>query len=258
LTKRLVDDALDRGAELQTGSVVAGVFPGNELLVVGDHGGSRITADALVLATGSTDLPFPFAGATYPGVFSGRALQVMLNQRRVRPGRRFAVIGTGSLADELAVDILLAGGEIAWSGIAPAPFMRADGENGVRKLTIGLEQVAMDVIAIAVGRQADTALAAMASVPLGFAAALGGLVPAVGDRLECEKPNLFVAGDAAGVGSVAAAIAEGRLAGASAAAAIGKRGDDEAAAALSLGGAELAWRMAERASLQALHAQPFQ
>ena len=92
------------------------------------------------------------------------------------------------------------------------------------ELAVGQERHRVDVIAIAIGRQADPALATMAGVPLAFAAELGGLVPLVDEPPAKLVPGLFVAGDAAGVGSVAAAIAEGRLAGVAAAASLGSGG----------------------------------
>src|SRR5262245_43189023 len=112
MAKRLIDDAVGAGVEIHTGTVAAGCFAGKELLVHSDEGARRIVPDALIVATGSTDLPYPFTGATFPGVFSGRGLQILLNQHRVRPGRRFAIIGPGDDAEELAIDILLAGGEV--------------------------------------------------------------------------------------------------------------------------------------------------
>jgi thioredoxin reductase len=208
------------------------------------------------VATGSTDLPYPFAGATFPGVFSARGLRILLHRHRVRPGRRFAIIGGGEEAEELAVDVMLAGGEVVWSGIAPAPFIRAQGTDGVRELVVGQERFIVDVIAIAVGRQADHSLATMAGVPLGFAAELGGLVPVVDERMQSSIPGLFVAGDAAGVGSMAAVIAEGRLAGVAAAASLGLAGDENVVATRAAGGAELKWRQTLRAAMQSVAVQP--
>jgi thioredoxin reductase len=258
IAARLIADAVSAGTELRQSALAAGVFAGNEVLIVEGALASRVVADALIVATGSTDLPFPFAGATFPGVFSARAIQILLNRWRIRPGGRFAIVGSGLVADELEVDILLAGGEVAWRGIAPAPFLEAHGRDGVNRLTTGQESVAVDVIAIAVGRQPDPALATMAGVPLAFSAGLGGLAPVVDARLRGPLPNLFVAGDAAGVGSVAVSIAEGRVAGLAAAAALGLMRDEEAiAAAIETGGQELAWRMDERAAMTATHAQPY-
>ena len=258
LAERLLGEALSAGVEMQGGAVVAGLFSPRELLVVREGEATRLRCDAVVLATGSTDLPFPFAGATLPGVFSARGLQVLLHVHRVRPGRRFAIVGGADYAAEVADDVLAAGGEVIWAGFTPAPFLRADGEGGVRELTVGQDQFQVDAIAIALGRQADTALAAMAGAPLGFAAGMGGVVPILNDRLECPVPGLFVAGDAAGEASVAAAIAEGRLAGAAAAASVGLAIDGAVAELRASGGSELAWRQAVRASRQVAATQPYE
>lgn len=257
IRERLVGEALDAGVRFDLGALVAGAFSEFDLLVVKGERGFRLRADALVVATGSTDLPYPFAGATFPGVFSARAVQIMLNQWRVRPGRRFAVVGAGEMADELAVDILLAGGEVSWSGIAPPPFLRAEGEEGVRALTIGPERVEVDVIAIVAGRQPDAGLARMLGAPVGFAAALGGLTPLLDARMQAGVPGLFVAGDAAGAGSVHEAITEGRLAGVAAAAFPGHAGEGAVSEALDAGGAALARRIAEREALVAVPGQPY-
>ena len=255
---RLIDAALASGVEFRTSATVAGCFAGLELLVLEEGVPSRAVPDGLIVATGSTDLPYPFAGATYPGVFSARGLRILLHLHRVRPGRRFAIIGGGADAEELAVDVMLAGGEVVWSGVAPAPFLRADGETGVRGLTVGQDDHAVDVIAVAVGRQADPALATMAGTPLAFSTELGGLIPLVDDHLRSPIAGLFVAGDAAGVGSVSAAIAEGRLAGIAAAASLGLASDEDVAAARAAGGPELAWRLSARTALPAVSTQPYQ
>jgi hypothetical protein len=185
-------------------------------------------------------------------------LQILLNLHRVRPGRRFAIIGSAADAEELAVDVMLAGGEVVWSGIAPAPFLSADGAAGVRGLTVGQDHYAVDVIAIAVGRQADPALATMVGTPIAFSTELGGLIPLIDDQLRSPIAGLFVAGDAAGVGSIAAAITEGRLAGIAAAASLGLASDEDVAAIRAAGGPELAWRLATRTALPAVSAQPHQ
>jgi thioredoxin reductase len=257
IAHRLVADAVESGVEPRTNALVAGCFAPNELLVIAEGQGRRLTFDVLIVATGSTDLPFPFAGATFPGVFSCRGLQMLINQHRVLPGRRFAIVGAGPEAEELARDVLLAGGELMWRGITPAPFLAAHGRGGVTGFTVGQERFAVDVVAIAVGRQPDAALATMAGTPVAFAAALGGLVPAIDERLRSPTAPIWVAGDAAGSGSVAVAIAEGHLAGVAAAASLGLARDEEVHAGRAAGGAELERRMTMRQSLPPSFAQPY-
>ena len=97
----------------------------------------------------------------------------------------------------------------------------------------------------------------MAGVPLAFAAELGGLVPVLDERLQAPTGQIFVAGDAAGAGSVAAAIAEGRLAGAAAAARLGLMSDDALSKARD-SDPGLNARMAIRSSLQPVFVQPYE
>jgi hypothetical protein len=125
-------------------------------------------------------------------------------------------------------------------------------------LTVGQDHYAVDVIAIAVGRQADPALATMAGTPLAFSPELGGLIPLVDDSLQSPIGRMFIAGDAAGVGSIEAAIAEGRLAGIAAAASLGLASDEDVAAVRTAGGPELAWRLARRTAPQPVSVQPYQ
>jgi thioredoxin reductase len=258
LADRLLAEATSAGVQPRLGALVAGTFGNGRQLLVAENGRAWTwDGDALIVATGSTDLPYPFPGATNPGVFSGRGLQILINRHRVLPGRSFAIIGGAEEAEELAVDVMLAGGEVVWSGIAPAPFLRAEGTDGVNGLRVGSESLAVDVIAIAVGRQPDPALATMAGVPLAFAAELGGLVPVVDEWMQAPVGQIFVAGDAAGTGSVAAAIAEGGFAGAAAAARLGLMNEDELAA-MRINTPELAARMARRASLQPAFVQPYE
>jgi sarcosine oxidase subunit alpha len=257
LAERLIDDALAAGVSFRTNATVAGCFAGLELLIVEEGVPTREVRVALIVASGSTDLPYPFAGATLPGVFSARGLKILLNMHRVRPGRRFAIIGGGADAEELAVDILLAGGEVVWNGITPAPFLRAEGAQSVRTLTVGQDHYAVDVVAIAVGRQADPALATMAGTPLAFSTELGGLIPMIDNLLRSPIAALFVAGDAAGMGSVGVAIAEGRLAGIAAAMSLGLAREEDVAAVRAAGGPELAWRLARRTALHAVSVQPY-
>jgi thioredoxin reductase len=258
LLERLHAEAVGEGAVVQSGTVVSACFAGLDLLVADGDAAWRLVPDTLIVATGSTDLPFPFSGATLPGVISARAAQILLNEHRVRPGRRFAIIGGDEAAEALTVDILLAGGEVVWSGVAPAPFLRAEGKEGVTALVVGSDRFAVDVVVVAVGRQADPALATMAGVPLGFAAWLGGLVPLVDERLRSPVSGLLVAGDAAGPGSVATAIAEGRLAGIAAAADLGLATENEVRQALAAAGPEVAARAAQRANLAPVHQQPYE
>lgn len=257
LAHLLTAAALEAGVEICTNATVVGWFPDNEVMIVRPETGERLQAEVIIVATGSADLPYPFAGATLPGVFSARGLQMLLNQHRVLPGQRYAVIGGGDEADELTVDIQLAGGDVAWAGVAPAPFLRAVGMTAVEGLQVGQETYAVDVVAIALGRQPDAALATMAGAAVGMSPVLGGFTPIVDARMQSTLPGMLVAGDAAGVGSVAAAIGEGRIAGLTAAHRLGLIDATAVNEAVMTRGVEIAWRADVRAEIQPRFTQPF-
>ncbi|MCA9879797.1 MAG: FAD-dependent oxidoreductase [Thermomicrobiales bacterium] len=256
LRETLITEAANAGAVLQAGVIAAGWYPGGKVLLVDGDAARVVMPQALIVASGSTDLPFPFKGATLPGVFTARAMQILLNQWRVRPGLRFAVVGSGSEAEDVAVDIVLAGGEVVCQGVAPAHLLRATGADGVREFQVGDERYEVDCVVIAMGRQPDASLGVMAGAELGFGPQLGGLAPLLSPDLQAA-PGVFVAGDAAGAGSVAVAVAEGRLAGLAAALSLGHSAEAELVRARELGGEELRWRAEQREALRAVHAQPY-
>lgn len=257
LREALVAAADRSGVDLQAGVIAAGWYPDGKVLLVKNDTARIVIPQILIVATGSTDLPFPFAGATLPGVFSARAIQILLNQWRVLPGKRFAVVGSAGESGSIAEDIALAGGEVVFPGVAPPTMLKAVGTDGVEAFQIGDARYEVDCIVVAMGRQPDAALATMAGAELGFAPQLGGLVPVLSEHLEAT-PTTLVAGDAAGIGSVVAAIAEGRFAGQVAALALGKVHASDVKVAQTEGGEELRWREAQRRVLRPLYAQPYQ
>jgi thioredoxin reductase len=221
LADRFVAEARDAGVDLRTGATVWGLFAGTVLGVVERDESYHLEADRVVLATGSTDLPLPFAGGSLPGVFTGRALQILLHVHRVLPGERFAVVGTGWEAHEVAADVELAGGAVVARIDPSADAIVATGATGVSRLRVGDHEHDVDAIVLAVGRQPDIELAVMAGCEAGHSATLGGLVPLRDGDLRSSVDRLVVAGDGAGVSDVATAVAEGRFAGMSVAASLG-------------------------------------
>lgn len=226
LLARLLDEVAAAGVDARPGSLAWGLFEDNVLTVVDETDSYQLQAERIVLATGSTDLPFPFAGGSLPGVFSARAVQILLHQHRVLPGRRFVVLGAAEAA-EVADDIRLAGGEVVatFDPMGDSALVRAEGRDGIRSVTLNGRRHATEIVVVALGRQPDPALALMAECAAGYASELGGFVPVRDDRLHTSDPRILVAGDAAGICDVPTALVEGRLAGLSAAVALG-HGDE--------------------------------
>jgi thioredoxin reductase/bacterioferritin-associated ferredoxin len=73
-------------------------------------GGSRILhANAVILATGALERPFPIPGWTLPGVMTAGAAQTMLKASGVVPGGRTVLAGSGPLLWLVASQLLGAG-----------------------------------------------------------------------------------------------------------------------------------------------------
>jgi sarcosine oxidase subunit alpha len=230
----LINQARHAGVDLRAGALAWGLLAGNVLTVVESVTGAsyQLRAERVIVATGSTDLPFLFAGGSLPGVFSCRAIQLLLHVHRVLPGRRFVVLGGGAEATEVASDVRQAGGEVVLQVDPPeGAAIAAEGAEGIEAVTIRGRRFVADVVVVAVGRQPDAQLALMAGCAAGYEATLGGFVPVRDDRLLTTQSGILVAGDAAGVGDVPTALAEGTLAGVSAALGLGLAKEEAVVAA---------------------------
>lgn len=202
--------------EMVTRGTAWGWFEENVLGVVANGDSFELKANAIVVATGSTDIMQPFAGSTLPGVMTGRAVLIFLHTLRVRPGRHFAVIGEGDDANEVVAALETAGVEVVCRA-ATVSSVRVAGEGAVEKIYVPGRSCDVDSVAIALGRQPDPEIALQALAQHVFSAGAGGIVPRRGPSCETSVDGLYVAGDAAGIVSVAEAMAEGRVAGLAAA-----------------------------------------
>jgi sarcosine oxidase subunit alpha len=237
LTYRLAENARSVGAQLlveagnagvviESNSVVWGLFAGNEATVSRSGESKRIAFERAILATGSTDRVASFAGCSLPGVFTTRALQILMHRHRVLPGQRIAVIGTEG--DEICRDIEMSGGEIVVRDAGDDPdSISAVGANGVERLTVAGTEHEVDLIVLAFGNIPDPRLAIMAECAVVPGEAPGDYIPVRNDSSRTTNPAIFAAGEIAGAAGVAASIAEGRLAGIGAAASLGLISNDE-------------------------------
>lgn len=223
LRESLTTEAVAVGVDLQPNTRVWGLFANRVLGIAQADRSTLVQADQIILATGSTDLPHPFIGGSLPGVMTARGLQMLLHCARIIPGQRFAIVGTGPEAIEVARDIELAGGQIVVTvdHLRSNGTLEAEGDEGVHSMTVAGSRYDVDVVVIAVGRQPDAELAMMVECECGYSPALGGIIPLRNDHVRSSVPGILVAGDAAGIGDLATVLAEGTFAGASAAQSLG-------------------------------------
>jgi len=223
-----------------------------------------INVEKIVLATGAEENAIHFDGWTLPGVMGAGAAQTMINVWRVLPGNRVLMVGSGNVGLIVTYQLLQAGADVAaiveaalkigGYGVHAAKVRRAGipiltshtvveacGESRVTGAIIaqvdaswnpvpGSEKTFdVDTICVATGLRPNARLASLAGCRLTNSPVLGGWVPIHNSRLETTVPGIYVAGDVSGIEEASTALEEGRLAGISTAASLGKSnaGDEE-------------------------------
>jgi sarcosine oxidase subunit alpha len=121
LAEQAEEAAVEAGAQMMTGTVAWGLEPGWTVRVSHGAGGApeKITARAILVATGAVERPMPLPGWTLPGVMTIGAAQVLTNIHRVKPGRRVLVVGMDVLSLTIARALQLAGVEVVGIVLPP-------------------------------------------------------------------------------------------------------------------------------------------
>ena len=258
----LLQEAQKAGVKIRLNTVVYGLFNDKCLgLVCGDHT-EDLQADAIILATGANENALAFPGWTLPGVMGAGAAQTLINIHRTLPGRCVLVVGAGNVGLIVTYQLLQAGAEVV-SIVEGLPYiggygvhaskvrraevpiltshtiLRAEGKGGVERTVIaqvdenwqplpGTESILeVDTICLAVGLSPLAELPRMAGVQFVHIPTLGGWVPAHGEDMQTSLPDIYVAGDLAGIEEASTAMEEGRLAGLAAAEALGHLSSEE-------------------------------
>ncbi|MCK6452313.1 MAG: FAD-dependent oxidoreductase [Alphaproteobacteria bacterium] len=220
------------------------------------------TFDCLIVAAGARDVPVAFPGWDKPGVMGARAFHALVSEYRAFSGRRLVVLGGGVVGIQAALAARRASLEVA--GVievdaaprAPAALLeqlRAEGVQlhlgqSVRALR-GKAEVEGVVLADGAELSCDTVVVAVDVAPtielldvLGCAcryrAELGGYVPVVDEDGRTTRPEVFAAGDCAGVTDAALADPQraagaGRRAALAAAAVLGMLAPEQAASRIA-------------------------
>jgi len=261
--KDLLSEAEKAGVGIRLDTVVYGIYPDGRLGLACDGHTEDLRAASIILATGANERPLAFPGWTLPGVMGAGAIQTLINIHRTLPGRRVLMVGAGNVGLIVSYQLLQAGAEvvalidalpaIGGYGVHASKIRRAgvpiltahtilcvEGEEGVERATIarvddawqaiqGTEQaLEVDIIGLAVGLSPLAELAWMAGCQFAHVPELGGWVPVHDEEMKTSLPGLYVAGDVTGIEEASVAMEQGRMAGLSAAQALGYLPQDEA------------------------------
>lgn len=189
--------------ELRLGTIAWGLFPGWRIPLETPTGAEVLESEYVILAPGSIDRGLAFDGNTLPGVMTGSALRRLIGEYGVLPGQRVLILGDGPDGAATAHAVRTAGGRvIALIPEADARSISVQGNGGVERAEIGGKELAVDIVAVAVGRQPDLQLATMGGQTLVWVPDKGGWSPHHLGGAEHVPAGLYVAGDAAGPDTV--------------------------------------------------------
>jgi NADPH-dependent 2,4-dienoyl-CoA reductase/sulfur reductase-like enzyme len=213
---------------------------------------ASVRAGAVVLATGAYDRPVAFPGWTLPGVMTAGGAQALAKGQGVIPGKRVLLAGAGPFLLPVAEQLAARGAEVIvveatrrreWLRVGPRMLayprrladyaryrarvprivwghviVRAEGDDRVRSATIapagpdwapaGPERTyAVDAVCTAYGFTPSVDLARA------LGCELDGEAVAHDAQMRTSVENVFVAGEAAGIGGADLALVEGEIAG---------------------------------------------
>lgn len=250
-----------------------GIYEDGVLLVEQDDKVLKVDAKRLIIAIGASERMLAFPNNDLPGVYGAGAAQTLMNVDGVKPGQKVLMIGAGNIGVIVAYQMLQAGVEVA-AIVEAAPTIgaylvhaakvrragvpiytshtikHAYGEGTVEGAVIwkldenwnpipGTEQdLDVDIVCLAVGLSPLSDLLWQSGCEMVYVPELGGSVAARDEHLCTSNPNIFVAGDVAGVEEASSAMVEGLVAGLAAAISLGF-GDEKTEQKLAHAGGQL-------------------
>lgn len=246
-----------------TNATVIGRYEDGVLTVEKGQKYEKIVPKAIVIATGASEKFLPFKNNDLPGIYGAGAVQTLMNLYGVVPASEVVMVGAGNIGLIVSYQLMQAGvkvkailctGPVIGGYLVHAskvrrmgvPIMtsttveRANGTDRLESVTlIKLDEnrkriegsqfdIKCDNLCISVGLSPLCELFWQAGCDMRYIASLGGYVPSRNKHLQTSIPQIFVAGDAAGVEEASAAMVEGRIAGLSAAKYLGFNEDKKA------------------------------
>jgi sarcosine oxidase subunit alpha len=246
----------DPKVEVMPETTVIGYFNDGMVLLKRDEATMRIYPKKVIVATGAAEDFLAFPGNDLPGIYGAGAVQTLMNVAGVVPGKRVLMIGASNIGLIVSYQLAQAGVEVA-AVVRRSPTIGGFLVHASKIRRIGIpvrtrhtikeaygngkvegaiiyrlddkkqpvpgseEDVKCDTICLAVGLSPLTELCWQAGCKMAYIGELSGHVPIVDKYLQTSNPNVFVAGDVAGVEEASSAMVEGRLTGYSAALSLG-------------------------------------
>lgn len=207
-----------------------------------------LKAQKIIFTTGASERMLPFPGNDLPGVYAAGAIQTLMNVNGVLPGEKYLMVGAGNIGLIVSYQLLQAGARVL--GVVEAmpriggylvhaskirrmgvpiytshTILEARGKNKVEEAVIiavdtkykpitGTERILkVDTICLAVGLNPLGELLEQRGIKFCYIPELGGFVPWHDENLKTSNPDVYIAGDLAGIEEATTAMLQGELAG---------------------------------------------
>lgn len=255
---KMLEDEIssNKNIEVKTDTTVLAVYS-DGLIAIEEKGKYRkLSSEKTIFATGASEKMLAFENNDLPGVYGAGAVQTLMNQHGVIPGNKVLMVGAGNIGLIVSYQLMQAGIKVeAIIDAAPqvggyfvhaskvrrmgVPILtshtikKALGEDTVQGAIIceldtnwqpinGTErELDVDTICLAVGLSPLVDLLHHCDCQMKYVPQLGGYVPIRDENMETTSKGIYVAGDASGVEEASSAMVEGKIAGLSAAEALG-------------------------------------
>jgi thioredoxin reductase len=259
--QQLLDEIHKLEVRVLLSSVAFGFFEDGVIGVYGSGKVFPIHTRKTIIATGAIEKALNFKNWTLPGVMGAGAVQTMINVHGVLPGTRVLIIGSGNVGLIVSYQLIQAGAEVValiealpevsgWhvhagkiSRLGVPILLSHTIEECVGRVSVEGAVIAevdsnfniidgtrrnlnVDLICVAVGLRPLIELAQLANCRLEYEPWLGGFLPLHNEHMRTSREDIFVAGDISGIEEASTAMEEGKLAGISAAHALGKLNSD--------------------------------
>lgn len=246
LLKKL--EAYKSRVEILSNTTVLGFYEDGVLTAEKEKSYIKLRPDAVIAASGASEKCPAFPNNDLPGIYGAGAVQTLMNQHGVLPGKNAVMLGAGNIGLIVSYQLLQAGVKVkAVIDAAPriggylvhaAKIRRAGvpiltsttvkyarGTDFLSGLTLcsadeagrpvpGTESnIEADVLCVAVGLAPLTELLWQRGCKMVYVSELGGYVPQRDPEGQTSIHGIYVAGDAGGIEEASSAMAGGRLAG---------------------------------------------
>lgn len=234
--------------EVMLDATVTGLYPDLVCTVLQNEVYLKIKAKVIVVATGASEKFVAFENNDLPGIYGAGAVQTLMNQFGVIPGKKIIMVGSGNIGLIVSYQLMQAGVQVECVVEAASTIggylvhasklrrlgvpiytnktiIQANGIDEVESVVIAdldqswqviegsQETLDVDAVCVSVGLSPMHQLLSMLGAKTMYIAELGGWIPLVSKHHETSIPNVFACGDLSGVEEASSAMVEGKLTG---------------------------------------------